>query len=105
MHSNSIRQDQSMHCLLAAGSTLYVKTGKLRLIAWPQFLEGLAWQAEIVLSTGGVYQVPHDGWVELRALQASDVVLQKPEPAGWWHMLVRAWQSLGVGRHRLHQSG
>ncbi|MFZ6735746.1 hypothetical protein ACO0LG_27750 [Undibacterium sp. Ji42W] len=94
MHSNSIRQDQSMHCLLAAGSTLYVKTGKLRLIAWPHFIEGLAWQADTVLDTGSVYQVPHDGWVELRALQTSDVLLQKPEPAYWRQALVQAWQLL-----------
>lgn len=95
MHSNSIRQDQSMHCLLAAGSTLYVMTGKLRLIALPQFLEGLAWQADTVLDADSVYYSEHGGWVELQALQASDLLVQGPEPTRhWWHVLMHAWQAL-----------
>jgi len=94
MYSNSIRQDQSMHCLLTAGSTLYVKTGKLRLIALPQFLEGWAWQADTVLDADSVYHTEHGGWVELHALQACDLLVQRPDPAArWWHVLMDAWQA------------
>ncbi|PXX44822.1 hypothetical protein [Undibacterium pigrum] len=92
MHSSSIRQDQSMHCLLTAGSTLYVKTGKLRLIALPQFLEGWAWQADTVLDADSVYHTEHGGWVELHALKACDLLVQRPEPARrWWHVLMSVW--------------
>jgi|GEM_PF-1522477 len=98
MYRNSIRQGQSMHCLLTAGSTLYIKSGKLRLIALPQFLEGVAWQIDTVLDADSVYYSEHGGWVELQALQACDLLVQRPEPTlHWLHVLSGAWQALQAG--------
>ena len=100
MYSNSIRQNQSMYCLLKAGSTLYIKSGKLHLIALPQFLEGLAWQTDTVLGADSVYHSEYGGWVELRAIEACDLLVQSPEPARHWlHALSSAWQVLLADWH------
>ncbi|MFZ6760670.1 hypothetical protein ACO0K9_25975 [Undibacterium sp. Ji50W] len=89
MQLHKIRPGQRLHCLLVAGSSLHLQSGQLQIQAAPQFLEGVAWQVDTRLSAGMSYQAQHHGWVEVQALEASELLIQQTEPTGWLQKLLK----------------
>lgn len=94
MHISIIKKDQCLQQLLLAGSSLYVKSGSLRMVAAPQFLEGFAWQTDVVLSEGMGHVVERDGWVQLHGLHASEMLIQPAQQSQVVHSLTRLWHGL-----------
>ncbi|MBC3920917.1 hypothetical protein H8L32_25860 [Undibacterium sp. CY18W] len=96
MQCHKIQQGQRLQCLLVPGSSLRVQSGKLQIQSAPQFLEGVAWQVDTLLCAGMSYQPQHHGWVDVQALEASELLIQQTEAAGWLQKLSRAWRSVWV---------
>ena len=101
MQRGTIKKGQQSACLLLAGSSLYVQSGKIHVFAAPQFLEGVAWQNEEILHAGMAYIVQRDGWIQLQALEASELLIQQVVAKRWIPSLKLAWRSLFAVRHRV----
>ncbi|MFZ6768889.1 hypothetical protein ACO0LM_17665 [Undibacterium sp. Di26W] len=93
MQFHKIQPGQRLQCLLVPGSSLHVQSGQLQMQAAPQFLEGVAWQVDTRLSVGMFYQPQHHGWVEVQALEASELLIQQNEATGWLQKLSQVWRS------------
>lgn len=91
MGIHTIKTGQRLQVLLMADSKLHLHTGRLHILAAPQFLEGVAWQVDTVLISGALFTVERDGWVELQAIEASEILIQQAEPVSWWQALQQRW--------------
>jgi len=96
MQFHKIQPGQHLHCLLVPGNSLRVQSGKLQIQGAPQFLESVAWQVDTLLGVGMSYQPQHHGWVEVQALESSELLIQQTEPAGWLQKLSLVWRRAWV---------
>lgn len=97
MHVSRFNKDQKLQYLLRAGSSLYLKSGCLQLMIAPQFLEGVAWQADITLTAGTVHQVENGGWIQLHALQAGELHIKQASTRLWPQAVTAIWGFLCRG--------
>lgn len=91
MDTHTIKACQRLQVLLTTDSRLHLHNGCLHILAAPQFLEGVAWQVDTVLSSGALFTAERDGWVELQAIETSELLIQQAEPVSWWQALQRRW--------------
>ncbi|MFZ6871411.1 hypothetical protein ACO0LF_05005 [Undibacterium sp. Di27W] len=92
MDIHTIKAGQRLHVLLMTDSKLHLHKGCLQIVSAPQFLEGVAWQVDTMLSAGALFSAERDGWVELRALETCDLLIQQVESVSWWQGLLQLWR-------------
>ena len=91
-----LNKGQSLYCHVSAGTVYSMNKGSLKLSSVPQFLDGVAWQADRVLHQGMHYRAERSGWMELQAIETSELLIQQVEPASWWQSLQQLWHGRSV---------
>ena len=103
MDTYTIKAGQRLQVLLMTDSRLHLHKGRLHILAAPQFLEGVAWQVDTVLSSGALFTAERDGWIELQAIETSELLIQQVAPVSWWQALQQLWH--GRAASASHQGG
>ncbi|MFZ6777566.1 hypothetical protein ACO0LD_12120 [Undibacterium sp. Ji83W] len=103
MDIHTIKAGQRLQVLLMTDSRLHLHKGRLHILAAPQFLEGVAWQVDTVLSSGALFTAERDGWIELQAIETSELLIQQVAPVNWWQALQQLWH--GKPASACHQGG
>ncbi|MBI3730533.1 MAG: hypothetical protein HY254_19665 [Burkholderiales bacterium] len=103
MDTHTIKAGQRLQVLLTTDSRLHLHKGRLHIWAAPQFLEGVAWQVDTVLSSGALFTAERDGWIELQAIETSELLIQQVESVSWWQSLQQLWH--GRPASACHQGG
>jgi hypothetical protein len=83
MHVVPVKENQVLHRYAVKGSEFHLCAGKVVIQEAPVYLDNAtSFATEIRLHEGAAYTVKKSGWIRIRALQPSELLLQEAPAPG-----------------------